>query len=136
MCKRKIIRTNPDSESVVPLLNGCECPMIKEFRHIHPQDNSPEGSKVNLNIKKRREYSMPPGCYDMHTQIESGVPGHQIIFRHCECFHPSEVCMNLAPLLYYSEPAFDLASLEENEDDEDENPNDFDGGMGLRPRSF
>lgn len=76
---------------------------------------------------------MPPGCYDIHTQIASGIAGHNIVYRHCECFHPSGICMNLAPLFYYSEPVFNFADLDQEDYDDDDSHDSFDGGMGIRP---
>lgn len=76
---------------------------------------------------------MPAGCYDIHTQIASGVPDHHVVFRHCECIHPSGICMKLGPLLYASEPMFDLAQLDNDQDEYDDDESDLDGGIGLRP---
>lgn len=103
------------SETIVPLMNGCACPMIKEFRHVHSES-------------KRKEYSLPAGCFDIHTKIPAGIDGHHVVFRNCICNHPSGLCTKLPPLMF---PLTEeqVASFENDDEDEDDD-SDF-GNWGA-----
>lgn len=130
MCQRKI--TYKDQEHVVPLMNGCKCPMIKEFRHIGVDiiSSIPEEVFEKRNLP-RKEYCLPEGCFDMHSSIPIvDAPGHHVVFRQCVCFHPSGLCMKLPPLLYQPENNVEVYD-EYDEDDEDDNS--CGGNMGIRP---
>lgn len=121
MCQRKIIRLGkPNEITTVPLLNGCNCPMIKEFRTIAAPDMVPkvasiESTRATKNI--RTKYSLPHMCFDMLTELK--VDGANIKFRHCECANEIMVCSKLPPL-------FSPHKTQEDEQDDD----DFDWGIG------
>lgn len=103
MCQRKII--GKGILKIVPLLNGCSCPVIKEIRDT---DKSPlSKSKV------------PPltHCHDVFTRLKgTEYSSAFMLFRYCHC-NPQGHCATL--------PKMDLyADDEELPDDEDENGDD------------
>lgn len=131
MCQRKIITEK--KEWTVPLLNGCACPMIKEFHHVHETD-----PVAIQNKPPRRVYSLPNYCYDIHTTIPiEDVPDHHIVFRNCICKHFTGLCMVLPPLLYQMNEEEIISEIDDNfedeYDDDDDNFNTPGGNMGIRP---
>lgn len=101
MCQRKII--GKGVFKIVPVLNGCACPTIKEIRDI---DTTP-----------RKKYSLPNYCFDMFTDIIGNEQGDRMFFRHCVCRYPAGVCGRL--------PLFEADDEDENEDED----NDNEGGV-------
>lgn len=92
-----------------------------------------DSPSVEVPIKKKRVYSLPNHCFDIHTEIrDPNVHDHHVGFRNCVCSHPSGLCMVLPPLLnfYTSDEELDLAGL----DDDDDEDQDHDGSVGIRSR--